>query len=493
MNKFFIFNNKKKFPLFLLFICISQFYSYNYSFIKFDLIKFVNNSINYNEPSDLIQYSLYSLYYTHITFGSQEKKYLTQISLDDYEFDLTNYKCEIYYNNSNNANDFFDPFLSSTSKVEKSGIDFNYSGINEIYRITDHIKLYQNNTSNFIYPNIIFFYNPRNYSIAKLRTDYSPFTCFKLGLRLPLHNLYLYEDYAINIVGQFHRKKIINSYEWFIEYNNETNAKLIIGVSPYEYDKEKYSYNNSKSIKGLYFPGDSFYWNLEFTQIYFIVNNKREQFDYRKVSLEPSLNYIKAPLYYFEFINETIFGKLISEKKCFIKEVRRQVNLYSIYYCENNEEIKAELKNKFININLLHRFLEKEFVLNYEDLFLEKKNKIYFLIIYDNMIRSNWVLGKPFLKKYFFSFNYEDNVLTYYEIIKNDIIGNNNNKIKKIILIVVIVALIIIVSLLGFFLAKFIYNYKKRKATELSEEIVEDKLKNEEDKNIIEPIFDNNE
>ena len=167
MNKFFIFNNKKKFFLFLLFICISQFYSYNYSFITFDLIKFVNNSINYNEPSDLIQYSLYSLYYTHITFGSQEKKYLTQISLDDYEFDLTNYKCEIYYNNSNNVNDFFDPFLSSTSKVEKSGIDFNYSGINEIYRITDHIKLYQNNTSNFIYPNIIFFYNPRNYSIAE--------------------------------------------------------------------------------------------------------------------------------------------------------------------------------------------------------------------------------------------------------------------------------------------------------------------------------------
>ena len=109
------------------------------------------------------------------------------------------------------------------------------------------------------------------------------------------------------------------------------------------------------------------------------------------------------------------------------------------------------------------------------------------------MIRSNWILGKPFLKKYFFSFNYEDNVLTYYEIIKNDIIENNNNKIKKIILIVVIVALIIIVSLIGFFLAKFIYNYKKRKATELSEEIVEDKLKNEEDKNIIEPIFENNE
>ena len=482
---------QKKFIFFLLFIYISHIYSNDYSYITFDLKKFINYSLNYDEPSDVIQYDLYSYYYTYITFGFPKKNYLMQISLDEYEFDLTNYKCDI---NSNYTNNFFDPFLSNSSIVEISGINFTYYGVNTIYRITDHIKLYKNKTSELIFPKIIFLHNPRNYSIAKIREDFCPYTCFKTGLRLPLENLYLYEDYAINIIGQFYRKKIINSYEWFIEYNNESNAKLIIGVSPYEYEPNKYLYNNSKSVKGIYFTGEFFYWNLEFTQIYFIVNNKREQFDYRKVSLEPSLNYIKAPYYYFQFMNETLFNKLFSEKKCFIKDVRKQLNLYSIYYCENNEEIKKELKDKFININLLHRFLEKEFILDYNDLFLEKNNKIYFLIIYDNMIRTNWILGKPFLKKYFFSFNYEEKILTYYETINNkEEKGNNNGNNKKIILIVVIVVLVIIFTLLGFYLAKYIYKYKKKKATELTEDIDDDNLKNEENKKIVEPIFENND
>ena len=160
-----------------------------------------------------------------------------QISLDEFDFDLTNYKCNI---NSNYSNDFFDPFLSNSSKVEISGIDFPYYGLNNIYRITDHIKLYQNETSNLIFPKIVFLFNPRNYSIAKIRNDFSPFTCFKTGLRLPIENIYLYENYSLNILGQLYRNKIINSYEWFIEYNNESNAKLIIGVSPYEYNKKKY-------------------------------------------------------------------------------------------------------------------------------------------------------------------------------------------------------------------------------------------------------------
>ena len=484
---------KNKFIVFLLYIYISHTYSNNYSYITFDLKKFINYSLNYDEPAHLIQYDLYSYYYTYITFGFPKKNYLMQISLDEYEFDLTNYKCDI---NSNYTYNFFDPFLSTSSIVEISGINFTYYGVNNIYRITDHIKLYKNQTSELIFPKIIFLHNPRNYSIAKTRADFSPYTCFKTGLRLPLENLYLYEDYAINIIGQFYRKKIINSYEWFIEYNNESNAKLIIGVSPYEYDPKKYSYNNSKSIKGIYITGEFFYWNLEFTQIYFIVNNKREQFDYRKVSLEPSFNYIKAPYYYFQFINETLFAKLFSEKKCFIKDARK-FNLYRIYYCQNNEEIKKELKDKFININLLHRFLEKEFVLDYNDLFLEKNNKIYFLIIYDNMIRTNWIFGKPFLKKYFFSFNYEEKILTHYETINNKAEKENNNEnIKKIILIVVIVVLVIIFTLVGFYLAKYIYKYKKKKATELTEDIDDDNLTNEENKKnkkIVEPIFDNND
>ena len=476
-----------KFCFLLLLIYISKSHSYNYSFITFDLIKYVNDSINYEEPSNLISYDLYSLYYTYIIFGSKEKKYIMQISLDDYEFELTNYRCEI---ETNWTNDFFDPFLSDSSIVEISGVNFTYYGLNNIYRIKDHIKLYQNNTNSVIFPNVIFYYNPRNYSIAKIKTDFSQYTCFRFGLRLPSENYYLYEDFDINIIGQLYRQKIINSYEWFIEYNNENNAKLIIGISPYEYDKDKYSYNNSRNIKGIFFTGSYYYWNVEFSQIYYMVNNKRELIDYRKASLEPSFNYIKAPFDYFKFINETLFNDLIAQNKCFIKETRKYISIYNKFYCENNEEIKAEIKNKFANIHLMHRFLEKEFILTFDDLFIVKKSKIYFLIVYDNTIRSNWILGKPFLKKYFFSFNYNEKILSFYEKSEEGKEKENNeDKTNTVVLIMVIIILIVVFSVLGFFLAKYIYNYKKRNATELLE--VNDEVNQE--KKIFEPIMENNE
>ena len=486
MNKLYLYKKQKKFIFLLFIIYITQSNSYEYNYITLDIQKYINNSLNNDEPSNLINYDLYSLYYTDLIFGSQEKKYKMQINLDDYEFKLINYNCEIETDKTDN---FFNPFLSESSIIETSGINFTYYGLNKIYRIKDHIKLYKNNSYNYFSPNIIFYYNPRNYSIANNQRDYSPFTCFKLGLRLPSDNLYMYEDYDINIIGQLYRNKIINSYEWFIEYNNENNAKLIIGIPPYEYDKNKYSFNNSRKINGIFFTGTSFYWNIEFSQIYFIINNKRELIDYRKASLEPSFNFIKAPFDYFKIINETLFYNLINSNKCFIKEVRKNTNIYSLYYCVNNEEIKKEIKNRFININLIHMLLEKEFILTYNDLFIEKGNKIYFLIIYDNTIRFNWILGKPFLKKYFFSFNYDKKILTFYEMEKENNINKKEENNKIVILIIIIILLVAIVSVLGFFFAKFIYNYKKRNATELLD--VSDDIKKEEEKRIIGPILEN--
>jgi uncharacterized protein YqhQ len=113
------------------------------------------------------------------------------------------------------------------------------------------------------------------------------------------------------------------------------------------------------------------------------------------------------------------------------------------------------------------------------------------------MIRSNWILGKPFLKKYFFSFNYDDKILTFYETEKKENISNNDDEnIKNFILILVIIILVAIFALLGFLLAKFIYNYKKRIATELLDEDDENEninSINNQDKKIVEPIMDNND
>ena len=460
------------FIIFLFHFKYSYNQSYNYSYLTFNLQSYVNNSNNFDDAKNFIYSYLNSFYYTEINFGSPEQKYIMQVSLDDYEFQLTNYNCDIQTKDKSTEK-LFDPYLSTSSEVEISGVNFTYYGANEVFRITDHIKLLSNNSNNYIYPKIIFIYNPRNSTYAKKRIDYSPYTCFKLGLRLPDKDLDLYGDYELSLLGQFKRKKIINSYEWFIEYDSNNEVKLIMGISPFNYNSKKYNEDKKRTIKGDYRPNnDYYYWNLEFTKIYLTnKENKRQFLENRMASFLPSLNVIKGTYEFQKSINETIFSKLIDEHKCF--EEYEGVN--GVIYCENTIEIKNYIKERFITLKFFQVNIEEEFILTYDDLFIEKGNKIFFLVVFDyqNSLIT-WILGKPFLKKYFFSFNYDSKVMNYYNINQNndkEEENSNNNHNNNWILIIIVLVLIIIFCIIGFLLARHLYRLKSnKKATELDED-----------------------
>ena len=412
--------------------------SYNNSYIIFNLQTYINNSNNFDNGINFLYSFQYSLYYTELIFGSTEHKYIMQVNLDDYDFKLSNYNCQIETKDKSTEK-IFDPFLSNSSLVEISGINFTYYGLNDIYKITDHIKILSNN-NNIIYPIIQFIYNPRNLSISKKTKDYFPYTCFQLGLRLPEKDYNFYEDYEISLLGQFKRKNIIN------------NSKKIEGF----FRENTYNYYN--------------YWNLEFTQIYMKnKDNKREFLDRRGACLVPSLNVIKGTYEYQKIINDTIFSELIKNHKCF-----EEYNLENdIFYCNNDIEIKNYIKKKFLNLIFFDAVIEEEFILTYNDLFIEKGNKIFFLVVFDySKSLITWIIGKPFLKKYFFSYNYNMKIMTYY---KNNISNKEkedfNNKNNNLILIIIIIFLIIICSILGFLMAKYFYNSKKKnKADELDDD-----------------------
>ena len=442
---------------------------YNYNYIIFNLQRYINDSNN-NNMTNFIYSNLNSLYYTELNFGIPEQNYILQINLDDYKFQIINYNCEIETTDKSREK-IFDPFLSKSSIVEISGINFTYRAPNQIYRITDSIRVFSNNTSNNIYPNITFIYNPRNLSIAKKEKDYTPYTCFKLGLRLPDSEYYnLYEDYEISLLGQFKRRNITNSYEWFIEYGtNNNNDKLIIGTSPHIYNNKKYIENNSKKINGIYRNNNNnnyFYWNFAFTQIYIInKDNKREFLDRRDACFVPSLNVIKGTYEYQKKINDTLFSELINNHKCYEESLLEN----NFFYCDNKKEIKEFIKDNFVNLIFFNANLEERFIFTYDDLFFEKDDKIYFLVFFDSKSLTTWIIGKPFLKKYFFSYNYDMKTMTYY---KNNIYEEDLNNLQNNnwILIIIIICLIIIFSILGFLLAKYLYDVKnKKKATELDE------------------------
>ena len=157
--------------------------------------------------------------------------------------------------------------------------------------------------------------------------------------------------------------------------------------------------------------------------------------------------------------------------------MRNKYKDYTGYSC-NKEKFTIEEMRKFPEIKFIKNDLEESFVLTYEDLFFNKGDKIYFLVVFHRILKDIWELGKPFLKKYTFAFNFDSKLIWYYKINKNenknDIKPDNKSFFKdNIIFIFIIIILSLVLGFLFFLLGRMIYNQKKKviKAEELDEEI----------------------
>ena len=181
--------------------------------------------------------------------------------------------------------------------------------------------------------------------------------------------------------------------------------------------------------------------------------------------------------------------------ECFKGEFNYNQKKY-YFYCKNNKEIINNIKNSFPGFNFLSKYLEYNFYLEADDLFLEKDNYVFCLLFfhYNEYIEKNWVMGKPFLKKYQFSFNPDNKQIYFYsnkeeekeendeEEEKKGNDGEQNQKNEKIdstgkinitMLIVIIFAIIIVVSIICFILFKYYLSDKfnrKKRANELDDD-----------------------
>ena len=154
-----------------------------------------------------------------------------------------------------------------------------------------------------------------------------------------------------------------------------------------------------------------------------------------------------------EFIENNFFEKKINNKVC--KKNYLLNNLIN-YECNFFKDIEY-----FPTIFFEHKNLMYIFELNYKDIFVKYNDKYICLIWFDLKNKNKWRLGKPFLKKYLFSFDLDKKIIGFYNPnIKDEIEEKNNNKNIKLTLLI-----IIILSLISFFicylLAKTIYKNKK--------------------------------
>ena len=385
-------------------ILIISFYLFQYTFI----LSYVRLPVyTYHTTPPRINETLKKPYYTYfhdnniytvLELGNPSQKIVTKLNFDDYPFFIYYNRCEI--------KSYFDLNISST--YEKTPFQLISS---DIYVFTYQVKDY------FKFPNIDntyklnYLFSPVNKDDFERKIEKLPYTCAVLGLKLSNPTL---KSYNYSFIRELKKSTLINDYTYFIEYNkdNPDEGNIIFGVEPHEYDKDKYIEEQMVSISTSQIAYD-LYWQLQFNEIYFDVKNDKNELNrinitVLDVGLNHNLNIMIAPIDYLDEIEKYFFTKEKIKTNC---TKNRLDNNFINFDCASKDDIKD-----FPTIYLVHRTLGYIFNITYEDAFIEYNGRYHCLIWIDMRYRQNWRMGKPFLKKYFFSYNGEKKIINFYDM-----------------------------------------------------------------------------
>ena len=182
-------------------------------------------------------------------------------------------------------------------------------------------------------------------------------------------------------------------------------------------------------------------------------------------------NIVLGDLKYKSYLLEKMKNLMNEEKKCFIdiiKDFDTNRNL-SFIYCKKEKKVLDKLKDIIKTINFYSMNLNYTFELTQEEIIKEIKDYIFIQVLFSD-IGSRWNLGKLFTLKYKFVFNQENKVIGFYT--PTDAPNNNNEVLAKYKYIWIIVGIIagLLLILVGYFIGKYIYQVRKKRANELLDE-----------------------
>ena len=319
-----------------------------------------------------------------------------------------------------------------------------------------------------------------------------------LGLQLPDSDQRVKD---ISFIKQLKEKNLIKNYTFFIQYEKEnendnindmSNGKIILGMFPHVYNKDKY---NKKNFREFYaeIVGGSLGFKIK--EAFYGKNNTSINRDF-KAQLAVEDNYIRGTKIFKNILMEKFFNKNIDRRICFEARFTHIDNsLYEFFYCEKKLNLSEFENIKFIvdnfgiseegneSYNTTNLIIE----LDYKDLFTEFDNKYYFLMYFpDNNYESTYFkFGKIIFQKYLLNFNLETKKIGFYlnekkgEKNDNDIEINKEKEGSLIAWILVGFLVLIVLVLIGFII--FINPCKKR--TKRANELIDDNYTYEESVN----------
>ena len=392
------------------------------TFINFSII----NSTNF------IYFFKYTNIFTELQIGTPPQKLNFQISMSDYHsIIISNYSknCEIkFYQND-----------SKTFEENSNLNDFNLKFSDLSLFAKDFIYI---NNIKFDFEFFLAFDTINNVSAIlgfQLNDEYK-----KMNFIFQLKKLNFIKnfDFYFNFNKNFFNKNFNNFNN---NFNNNFKGEIIIGKFPHEINK-KLNEKNLIFVNSNFNNKNKKNFNINFDYVF--INNKKFNDFNAEILFEQFFISFKI-----EFLNvfEEIFKEFFNKKICFEIENKNYNKKEIFFVC--NEKIKISNEIKF-NIK------NKNFSLNFDDLFLKINEKFYFLIVFEN----NFILGNIFLQKNLLIFNQEKKQIGFYL---------NNNKNNKNIFILfqtlIIFLCVFIIIFLLFFIKKILSKQRKIKANELEE------------------------
>ena len=276
-----------------------------------------------------------------------------------------------------------------------------------------------------------------------------------LGLKIYENNN---KVYGHGLISQLKSKKIINNETFFFDFdkNNINIGELVIGEYPHLIDKykENYPYYQFKSA-GLHIQTYDIKFEIKVISSYWY--GKKFENDV-KIEIDIESGYIIGSKY-FEEAADKFFTPYFRNKKC----RRDTVNvLYYAYICDDDIDISSFPEIKFYTGDA-----DYNFTLTYEDVFVKKFGKTYFMIVFDTKgYNVFWTLGSTFIKRNSLVFDMNRRIVGFYD--KN--IKDKNN--YTIYIIIISLAGIIIIALVAFIIYKFVWKKRPKFANELEDDFV---------------------
>jgi hypothetical protein len=344
-----------------------------------------------------------------------------------------------------------------------------YSIIISNYSKNCEIKFYQNDSKTFEENSNLNDFNLKFSDLSLFAKDFIYINNFKFNFEFflafdTINNVSailgfkLNDEYKkMNFIFQLKKNNFIENFDFFFDFdenfnknfifNNNFNnfkGKIFIGKFPHEINK-KLNEKNLFFVNSNLNKNNKNNFNINFD--YVLIKNK-----FFNVNFEILFEqfFISFKIEFLEIFKE-IFKEFFNKKICFEIENKNYNKKEIFFVCDEKIKISNEI---IFNIK------NKNFSLNFDDLFLKINEKFYFLIVFEN----NFILGNIFLQKNLLIFNQEKKQIGFY--IKNN---KNNKNIFILFQTLIIFLCVFIIIFLLFLIKKILSKQRKIKANELEE------------------------